>query len=224
MLRTLIKYFKRITLSIVSVIGGYLLIALILSLISTNPEKLHCEEDKPIFISTNRVHLDIIIPKEYLIGDIEQALQIDDEVKYVSFAWGDKAFYLETPTWNDLKPSTAARALLLNSESAMHITNYQRSYGDWVKLLVCEEQLELLKSYITDSFERDGEGSIIEIKDSGYTAYDKFYEANGVYNCIQTCNTWVNKGLKEAKIETSIWSPFDKGVLYQLEKKRKIVN
>lgn len=196
-----------------------MLIALILSLISTNPEKLQCEENKPIFISTNSVHLDIIIPKEDLKGDIDQALQIDEEVKYVSFAWGDKAFYLETPTWNDLKPSTAARALLLNSESAMHITNYQRSYGNWVELLICAEQLELLKSYIMDSFERDEAGGIIEIEDSGYTAHDTFYEANGVYNCIQTCNTWVNKGLKEAKIETSIWSPFDKGVLYQMEKK-----
>ena len=216
---SLIKYSKKIILSLVTIIGGYLLIALILSIVSTNPEKINCEIDKSIFISTNGVHLDIIISKEDLKGEIEQELEIGEHVKYVSFGWGDKGFYLETPTWNDLKLSTATKAMFFKSETAMHITNYQRSYDDWVNILICEEQLELLKSYIINSFERNGEGRIIEIKDSGYTSYDKFYEAKGSYSCIQTCNSWVNKGLKEAKIETSIWSPFDKGVLYQLEKK-----
>ena len=219
-----IKYLKRIILSLLAAISGYLLIALLLSISSTTPEKLNCERDKHIFISTNGAHLDIIIPKEDLKGEIETGLQMDEYVNYVSFGWGDKGFYLETPTWSDLKFSTAVKAMFLNSESAMHITNYQRSYNDWVKIMVCNEQLELMKSYIMDSFARDGAGQIIEIEDSGYSSYDTFYEAIGSYSFIHTCNFWVNRGLKMAQIETSIWSPFDKGVLYQINKHGKIVN
>jgi len=223
-LKTAIKYFKIIIFGIAALISGYLLIAFILSVISTSPEKLNCEEDRHIFISTNGVHLDIIIPKEYLRVEITTALQIEEYVNFISFGWGDKGFYLETPTWSDLKFSTAVKAMFLTSESAMHITNYQRSYDDWVKIMVCNEQLELMKSYIMDSFARDGTGQIIEIEDSGYSSYDTFYEAIGSYSCIHTCNFWVNRGLKKALIETSIWSPFDKGVLYQINKHGKIVN
>jgi len=200
-------------------LSGYFLIALLLSIISTTPEKLDCEKDKQIFVSTNGVHLDIIIPKEYLQSEIETALETVRYVNYVSFGWGDKGFYLETPTWGDLKFSTAVKAMFLNSESAMHVTNYRRSYDDWERIMVCEEQLELIKSYIMDSFARDGSGKIIEIEDSGYTSYDTFYEATGSYSFISTCNSWVNRGLKKAKIKTSIWSPFDKGILYQIKKK-----
>lgn len=219
MLKTAIKYFTQIIVGLAILIIGYLLIALILSIISTNPEKLGCTKDKQIFISSNGVHLDIILSKEDLKGALPQELQIGENVKYVSIGWGDKGFYLETPTWSDLKFTTAAKAMFLNSETAMHITNYQRIYDDWVKVSLCDEQLEILNSYIITSFERDQEGKIVEIKNAGYTPHDKFYEAKGSYSCIQTCNSWVNDGLKAAKIETSIWSPFDKGILHQLKKK-----
>ena len=219
MLKTTIKYLKRIIVALVIIISGYLLIALILSVISTNPEKLNCAKDQQIFISSNGVHLDIILLKEDLNEILLQELQISKNVKYVSIGWGDKGFYLETPTWSDLKFTTAAKAMFLNSETAMHITNYQRVYDDWVKVSLCDEQLEILSSYIIASFERNQEGKIVEIKNAGYTPYDKFYEAKGSYSCIQTCNNWVNDGLKAAKIETSIWSPFDKGILHQLKKK-----
>ena len=104
------------------------------------------------------------------------------------------------------------------SETAMHITKYQNVHGDWLNVPICLQQLDLLINYLANSFQSDDQDRFIEIKDSGYTTYDTFYEANGNYNCIQTCNHWVNKALKSVKIKTSVWSPFDRGVLYQLEK------
>ena len=126
---------------------------------------------KEIFISTNGIHLNIIIPKEHLKGRIQQELQLQEYTNYVSFGWGDKIFYLETPTWGDLKFTTALRAIFLKSEAAMHITNYQRRNDNWLKVSICEEQLELLLAYLNNSFTRNNQGSIIEIKDSGYTLF-----------------------------------------------------
>ena len=216
MFKKLLKYSLRTFLCIILITVGYLLLALILSVISTSPEKLTCEKDKSVFVTTNGVHLDIIIPEEDLNKEFKQALQIEEYVRYVAFGWGDKGFYLETPTWGDLKFSTAVYAMFLKSETAMHVTKYPSKQNRWIKIEVCEEQLEAMKVYIKDSFERDDNGNIIEIKDSGYFTYDTFYEAYGSYNCIQTCNSWVNQGLKKGKIKTSLWSPFDKGVLYHI--------
>ena len=221
MLKTGIKYIMRAFLGLLVLIAGYFLIAVVLSTISTNPKELKCEKDKEIYITTNGIHLDIIISKAYLNNQIQQELQIDEKVKYASFGWGDKGFYLETPTWEDLKLKTAIKALFLKSETAMHLTTYNQKYDSWLIQPVCDSQLETLIDYINNSFERDDEGKIIEIKDPGYTEYDKFYEAIGNYNCIQTCNEWVNEGFKKAEIKTSIWSPFDNGVLYQVKKQLK---
>jgi len=108
--------------------------------------------------------------------------------------------------------------LFLNSETAVHLTKYDKKYDDWQSILICSEQLTSLIDYIDASFSRNSEGQIVEISNSGYTSFDTFFEANGSYNCLKTCNNWVNSGLKKAAIKTSIWSPFDKGVLYHIEK------
>lgn len=79
-------------------------------------------------------------------------------------------------------------------------------------------QLEQLIYFIEQSFETDDEMKLIEIVGKGYSNRDYFYEGVGSYNCIKTCNQWVNQGLKAAEIKTSIWSPFDSGVLYQVNK------
>jgi len=219
MLRTGIKYIKKVLFCLVVLSIGYFLIALILSIISTTPENLDSVSEKEVFISTNGIHLDIIVPRKNLKKGLQQELEISESVEYISFGWGDREFYLETPTWNDLKLSTAVKAIFLNSGAAMHLTVYHKKYDRWIKIRICKMQLELLVNYLDKSFKRDEDNRLIEIKYSGYTKYDKFYEATGNFSCVQTCNNWVNEGLKEAKIKTSIWSPFDYGVLYQIKKK-----
>ena len=193
---------------------------IILSIISTHPENLDCVENQEIFISSNGIHLDIVIPRKLLSKKLQEDLEIPKDVSYLSFGWGDKEFYMETPLWRDLKFSTAFKALFLNSETAIHLTHYYKKFDHWNEIRLCKIQLDLLTGYIEQSFERDTGNQLIEIKYSGYTAYDKFYEATGNFNCINTCNNWVNKGLKVAEVKTSIWSPFDHGVLYQIRKKQ----
>ena len=108
-----IKYIKKIVSGIFILLLGYMIVAVILSFLTTNPKDLNCVEDMNIYISTNKVHLDIIIPKKTLSKKFLQELQLKESIKYVSFGWGDKGFYLETPTWNDLKFSTAIKGDVL---------------------------------------------------------------------------------------------------------------
>src|SRR5690606_26188651 len=41
-------------------------------------------------------------------------------VEWLVFGWGGRAFYLETPTWGDLRPGPAVRALTLD-RAVMHV-------------------------------------------------------------------------------------------------------
>ena len=214
-----IKLIQKLILFLLLIIVIYLLAAICLSLISTSPKTEDCPGDHVVYLASNGIHLDILIEKEKLDSRILDKLHKDWSSRYIGFGWGDKGFYLNTPTWADLKFKTVISSMFLKSETAMHITSYFELRQDYIKVELCDSQMTKLISFIEESFKVNPDGSFVEIENSGYTQYDYFYNAKGSYNCINTCNEWVNDGLKVADIKTSIWSPFDRGILYQMKKR-----
>jgi len=211
------KLLKLVLVSLFSAILLYFISALILSVLKTPPPKLNCLAENEIFITTNGVHVDIILPKENIDFELLQELEIIPGTKYISFGWGDKDFYINTPEWKDLTFKTAFKALFLKSETAMHVTCYRNSYTEWRKIKLCSSQLNSLKSYIEKSFQKNENGTLWKIDVPGYNETDAFYDAKGSFSCFKTCNVWANKALKVTGVETSVWSPFDFGILYHLK-------
>lgn len=206
---------------IISTIVAGLLAAFVLSVLSTHPAPSVCPEKKPVYVTTNGVHLSIIVPVNQFDTAFTEELQLTPGTRFVSFGWGDRGFYLTTPTWADLTFKTAFRALFLKTPSAMHIDDIHYRDERWHEVQLCPNQREKLLAYIRASFSINTTGHIIEIPHAGYTSSDRFFEANGHFTCFRTCNVWVNQALKVAEIPTSVWSPFDKGVLFQLKKREK---
>ena len=62
------------------------------------------------------------------------------------------------------------------------------------------------------SFTLDGDGLPEPLAVPGYFGSDAFYEGEGPFNFVQTCNQWVAGRLRIAGVETSLWSPFSKGL------------
>jgi uncharacterized protein (TIGR02117 family) len=210
------RLLKLVLIFLISIVALYFVSALIFSVIKTHPPKLNCQAEKEIFITTNGVHLDIVLPVVNIGYEFLNKFEILPGTKYVSFGWGDKEFYINTPEWKDLTFKTAFNALFLKSESAMHVTFYPNFYSSWRTLKLCDKQLDILNSYIEESFLETNRGKFQKIAVPGYFEYDAFYEAKGSFSLFKTCNVWVNLALKEAGVETSVWSPFDFGVLYHL--------
>lgn len=196
----------------------YLIVAVTLSYIPRKGNELICESKKSVYIATNGVHLYLILPKEEVRQDIRDKLDLPTEFRFLSFGWGDKEFYTSTPTWADLSVGTAFNALFLNSDAAIHATVYQRPYDDWRKIDVCPEKVAQLNYFIYSYFKAQ-QGDFIRIYNArGYSHNDFFYEATGSYSFYLTSNEWVNRALKSSGITTSVWSPFDFGVLHHVEK------
>lgn len=214
----IMKLLKIVAAAILSLIMLYLLLALILSIAPVKPGEKDCLPEKHIYITTNGVHLDIIIPFEYLDNELRQNIKLKNETLNFGFGWGDREFYYETPYWSDLKLRVAFTALFLKSESAMHVTFYPHSYRHWRKIPVCGEQLIRLNGYVINSFKRNSDGSFLLCPFPGYSEYDIFYEAKNSFSLFRTCNVWVNNAFKTAGIKTSVWSPFDFGVLFHLDR------
>lgn len=212
-----LKFLKIILLTVLTVTVIYFLAALLLSVIKTHPPEQSCFIKNEIYISSNGIHLDIIISVELLDPNFLQKLELLPGTKFLAFGWGDRRFYLNTPEWKDLTFSTAFNALFLKSKTAMHFTCLSHSYTDWKSVSICPIQFNALTMYIENSFQKDEDGNFIKIPVKGYYDFDFFYNATGSFSIFKTCNIWVNRALKEAGVVTSVWSPFDFGVLYHIK-------
>lgn len=207
------KVLKWLILTIIGSLLLYLLAAVVFSRLGTSPKEHSCEKKETVYLLTNGVHLDIILHKSQVEKVYRDQLKDAENFEYLAFGWGDKGFYLDTPTWAELKASTALYAMFWTSPTAMHVTNHDQKGADFVQVDLCPVQLEQLTAHIFSYFEKDTTGKFILIPDAGYTDQDHFYEAEGSYTAFITCNQWVNKALKAADVKTAVWSPSDHGVL-----------
>jgi len=206
------KVIKKIVKWIIAIIlipSVYLLVSLILTFIPVNNEEENSGKNNSIYLNSNGVHLNIIIPKSQLDSRLLDGLKHFINDNYFSFGWGDKNFYLNTPNWSDLSFTTAFKALFLKSSTLIHLTRYSTTKGDWVEIAVNQNQLDKINQYIYKTFYFDSLNKKILLNNKAYSYNDDFYEAKGSYSCYKTSNSWINSGLKESDIKACLWTPFD---------------
>lgn len=214
----------KIILKIFLVLFGFILlygiVAFSLSKITIEQEP-HTKPEVGIYILTNGVHTDIVMPtkndqidwsKQVKFQDTKAA---DSTYRYVAMGWGDKGFYLETPQWSDIKASVAIKAATGLSTTAIHTTYYKslREGQDCKKIMISKAQYNRLIKFINDSFQKDTSGNFINIiTNENYGKTDAFYEANGKYSVFRTCNTWANNALKASGQKCCYWTALDSGI------------
>jgi len=167
-----------------------------------NKHSTTCE----IFLNSNGVHVDLVLHKKDLPADFLQDLIHYPGEDYLSFGWGDRNFYLNTPTWSELNAMNALQALFWYSESLLHVTRYRKRQSWWVVIRISHQQLQDVIAQITTAFRL--ENSRKQLLQKSYSFYDNFYEGNGSYTCFYTCNTWINCVLQNSGIKSCLWTPF----------------
>jgi len=192
---------------------AYIIMALILSSITVDRKVSNENSEKLIYLNTNGVHLDIVIPIEYIDSLVLSGIKYNQNETYLSFGWGDENFYINTPTWNDLTFSTAFKAMFLKSSTLMHVTRYRQKRLGWVEIKVNELELKKLNHYLLNTFEVNQKGMKIILENKGYSSIDDFYRSKGSYSCFKTCNSWVNIGFKDSGLKSCLWTPFDFGLM-----------
>ena len=191
----------------------YVSAGVVLSLIPTRGKPADGPQDYRFYVSTNGVHTDFILPTKNVPDELVAQLGELGTYGYLAFGWGDKGFYLDTPTWSELRASTAVRAMLLPSPTAVHVSGYPAVGSEWKRVTISGAQLDRLIAHLEEAFTTTLAGEIVLIPDGGYGPADAFYEAEGSYNAFYTCNNWVNQGLKKMGIRTAVWSPSEWGIM-----------
>lgn len=222
-MKRVLKLIRKIIFILISIPLLYFLIAFILTTITINQKQVYSKETF-VYLNTNGVHLDIIIPKEKNNPSLLKDLEVNKNATYFSFGWGDENFYLNTPQWKDLTFKNAIKALFLKSSTLIHLTTYAEVHPNWIKIEVSQQQLSTLNNYIEKSFYKNAESKKVILPNKGYSYNDNFYKATGNYTCFFTCNTWVNSAFKEAKLKGWLWTPFDFGLMNSILIEKRFIS
>ncbi|WP_105427041.1 TIGR02117 family protein [Neorhizobium tomejilense] len=177
-----------------------------------------------ILVLSNPIHTDIAIP---LAEDTRAAFAFLERsgipvanpgAEWLVLGWGGRAFYLETPTWADLKPLPVLRALTIDS-SVMHVDvagGIDESHPAVMPLDLEAAEFQRLLAFIQTSFTRQA-GEVAVVPESGYGENDRFFEANGYFNAVVGCNTWAAAALRAAGLRTGLWNPLPQTLTLSLK-------
>ncbi len=216
---------KRVALAILLLFGTYVLICLV-GLWPINSDFVQTLDGVEVHIVSNSVHADVVFPiqngqknwreifgNECFEGDCKNA-------NCIAIGWGDRAFFLDTPTWADLKISTAANAMLLPTETVMHVAltkieNYPPE--SCRRIMVSQDQYERMVRSALASFARDDNDQMIQIPDRSYGINDAFFKAKGSYHLFNTCNSWVGYVMRQSGVKTPLVTTMPMTPLWYLD-------
>ncbi len=198
----------------------YVLIVLVGMMIPCG--EISAEKEVTIYLRSNGVHTDICLPVNSETVNWNRIFPLADfkdstRRAFIGIGWGDKGFFLNTPTWAELKFSTAFNAIFLPSGTAMHVEYMDApKTSEKIKTIqISKKRYSDLVKFIRKSFAYKNKRLQL-IKGKGYWGRDNFYEASGKYHLFNTCNVWTNEALKSANIRTSIFSALPEGNLLHL--------
>jgi uncharacterized protein (TIGR02117 family) len=211
---------RRILLILLAILVGapvlYLAVAFGLAF-ATPRAALPTGDGIAIYACDNGVHTDLVLPVkagpvDWGAGLPETVPMRASEQDYVSFGWGSRDFYINTPTWADLRVGTAIKAVLWDV-TVVHVEyrgppSAAEACGTWV---VAPDTYQRIVAYVVNSFQRPA----VPVA-RGYGPRDIFYAANGRYTAIDTCKQWTGQALRAGGAPVAAWTPFSFLVLWNL--------
>lgn len=196
-----------------------------------------------VYVISNGVHADIVLPARVegeaglaellgLEGAADAAASSAERPRmtgrtHLAVGWGAREFYLATPTWAEVRPGVALRALAL-APAALHVdvmAGPPLADADTRVLRLARQGYRGLVAFVAASLLRDAAGRPVPIPapandgdgaGQGYSPDSLFYEATGRFSPVRTCNTWAADALADAGARAPVWTPLPHFVLHHL--------
>ena len=209
----------------------YLILSLIGMLIPVMSRYQMQSDRIRIFLKSDGIHTDFILPMKNEIFDWRTKINktlFDIELEpdtMLEVGWGEQGFYFEIPTWADLTPRIAFKAMCVPSTSLFHVKAYNEfpeSFKFLQTVYIDSIQYEKLVQYILKGFEQEN-GELIHIEGRSYTENDVFYRSPYKYHALNNCNVWVIKGLRHIGLRTALWSPIAHAIFRHLRRDKSLI-
>jgi uncharacterized protein (TIGR02117 family) len=196
------------------VVGGAILAIAVLT-----PRKWSFNQQEPceftVYLSSDGFHTNVFIPVKTRVYDWKSRLTVNSvshlskRDRYIQLGWGDRRFYMETPSWGQVNPLEALRALFFwQNPTALFVKGHTTVPDVANEPLKCvrlgKTDYLAMMTFIDRSFQTNAQGEKHRLG-SGQDQQSSFYAANGYYSILNTCNTWTANALRTANVNTPLW-------------------
>ncbi len=229
------KYSLRIFTGLCVCVASYFIVGEWLGNQTVNDDFRPTPNGIKIFVISNGVHTDIVVPTvtdqidwtEFLDPNTFQPQPETETPAYIAFGWGDRGLYEDVPEWSDLTASIAFRSMLLPTSSAVHVSYFELGVKEGpnsIPIEISTEQYQILIDGFMASFILDSDGQPQSLNCCFYPHLkDQFYASPSYYHLFETCNMWTNRLLKDAGIPTARWAPQQENIMVHL-RSRNLTN
>lgn len=211
------RWIGRIAAALAALLIAYGLAGLIGGALPAHPDWRPPADGVEIFVESNGVHTGLVLPKQAAgvdWRDIFPPGHLADPRfggwDHLAIGWGERTFYLETPHWADVRPATVLAAALGSRRTLLHIEHVPRPIPDANirRIMLRPDEYRRLAAFIRAALAPGA------ARYPGYGRDDVFYESNGHYSALRTCNAWTGDALRQAGIRVGRWTPFPATLLW----------
>lgn len=212
----LFRWLGRAAMLLVLLLAGYAAAGLAGGAVPANADWRPPAHGVRIYVESNGVHVGLVVPKVAAGVDwrgVAPGADLADPryagYDHLAIGWGERAFYLETATWADVKLRTILAAARGSDATLMHVEHVPAPMPSRAvrSVLLRPEEYRRLAAFIRASFAMRREAF------RGYDRNDVFYAARGHYSAGRTCNAWAGDALRQAGVRVGRWTPFPVTVL-----------
>lgn len=216
---------------ILALVGGVVTGGALLAIAAITPRKWFFSQTEPceftIYLTSDGFHTNFIVPVETTAYRWQDHLNLETvggspvtSYRYLQFGWGDRRFYMETPSWNQVKPTEVLRALFYwQNDAAIFVKGHSQVPQYPNEQLKClrlgRTDFLALMNFIDGTFQRSADSQNQRLG-SGQDQKSSFYAAIGSYSILKTCNSWTADGLRIANINTPLWAGLATPIMQQL--------
>jgi uncharacterized protein (TIGR02117 family) len=214
-----LRFVTRLLAVLVLIAVLYLIAALGFALFPASGRAQQAQGEPTVYVCTSLAHADIVMPSRDPLIDWNALFPAAGPREppadaYFAFGWGDLRFFRETPTWADVRLSTAIGALASLNDAALRVIaiNVPTGDPDCRPLAVDRAGRQALIDHIRASLV-DG----ARPRPAARAGFEAYYIAGGQYGPLRTCNQWVADALAAAGLPHARFAPFSFSITWPLE-------
>ena len=214
------KFFKLTGITLLTITLSYLVLAFILQNIFIGEPKTKDATKFEAYVSSSEIHTEFVFPVSNSLFNWTELIPVNavttifSDPKYISIGWGNRDFFFNMKTWDEIKWGVVLKAVFLPGESVLHV-EYLKELSDSSEvypLYLSKEDYIKLVMFIKNYFVLDEKGEVKKISDYSYYETDKFFKSHHTYHMFDTCNMWTQKGLEAINARRPLWTPFKYGI------------
>ncbi|MFN0116198.1 MAG: TIGR02117 family protein [Paracoccaceae bacterium] len=217
-----LRWLAKLAAAPILLIVVWLLAGLAGGLIPSGGDTAQDGRDLRIGLLRGPIHFDFLLPldpetrADYQFAGAQGRLPINAAgARWLLVGWGSEAFYTTAGTYADVTAGAVLRAAtgdraVMRLDALGELPEAGAPGLIWIGL--SQARYSRLRASILADFTRDGSGSPVPSGAKGLGPTDAFWQAEGRFDALRTCNVWVGRKLRAAGLRFGIWTPTPQSV------------